>query len=125
MVFLMVNWVLGSLALVLLANVFPGFRVTEFQSALLATGVVGLISAAIATMLKHVTSQPGLAISGILLVTADTFLFRVTALLVPGFAMRAFYPAFAGALLLLTLHLILLRFLRTRESVETESLMHS
>ncbi len=125
MVFLMVNWVLGSLALVLLANVFPGFRVTEFQSALLATGVVGLISAAIATMLKHVTSQAGLAISGILLVIADTFLFRVTALLVPGFAMRAFYPALAGAVLLLALHLILLRMLRTRESVETEPLMHS
>lgn len=124
MVFLIVNWVLGALALVLVAHLFPGFRVTEFESALLAAGVVGLISAAIALVLKRVMSPAGLAISGILLVVVDSFLFRVMALVVPGFAMLGFYPAFAGAFVLLALHLLLLWLQRTRHhALHSESLM--
>jgi putative membrane protein len=126
MVLLIVNWIFGALALVLFANVSPGFRVTEFQSALLATAVVGLISAAIATLFKQVTSQTGLAISSILLLVFDTFLFRIVALLVPGFAMRGFYPAIAGAVLLVALHLTLLKVLRAKPpAVDPRSLIHS
>jgi putative membrane protein len=126
MVFLIVNWVLGAFALVLVAHLFPGFRVTEFQSALLAAGVVGLISAAIALAFKRVMSPAGLAISGTLLVIVDSFLFRVMALVVPGFAMLGFYPAFAGAFVLLALHLCLLWLQRTRHhAVQSESLLRS
>lgn len=121
---LIVNWVLGWFALALLANIFPGFRVTEFESALLATSIVALISGATAALLKRVTSQPGLAIAAILLVLADAFLFRLTALVIPGFAMRAFYPALAGALLLLGLHLGVLRVMRMRAGVHAGPLMH-
>jgi putative membrane protein len=124
MVFLIVNWVLGALALVLVAHIFPGFRVTEFQSALLAAGVVGLISAAIFLVFERVMSPAGLAISGILLVIVDSFLFRAMALVVPGFAMLGFYPAFAGAFILLALHLSLLWLQRTRHhAVHSESLL--
>jgi uncharacterized membrane protein YvlD (DUF360 family) len=100
----------------LFSAVFPGFRITEFESALIATAVVGLVSAGIALVLKKVTSPAAFAISSLLLIVADTFVFRVTALLIPGFAMRAFYPAVAGALLLLGVHVLLLRVLRTREA---------
>lgn len=126
MVFLIVNWVLGALALVLVAHIFPGFRVTEFQSALLAAGVVGLISAAIFLVFERVRvmSPAGLAISGILLVIVDSFMFRAMALVVPGFAMLGFYPAFSGAFVLLALHLSLLWLQRTRHhAVHSESLM--
>ncbi|MGE5648108.1 MAG: phage holin family protein [Acidobacteriota bacterium] len=122
---LIVNWVLGWFALALLANIFPGFRVTEFESALLATSIVALISGATSALLKRMNSQAGLVIASILLVLADAFLFRLTALVIPGFAMRAFYPALAGALLLLGLHLAVLRFTRVRASVQTGPLMHS
>ena len=125
MVLLIVNWVFGALALVLFANVSPGFRVSEFQSALLATAVVGLISAAIATLFRQVNSQAGLWISGILMVLLDTFFFRLAALLVPGFAMSGFFPAFVGALLLVTVHLILVRVLRAKTAAaETRPLVH-
>jgi putative membrane protein len=124
MVFLIVNWVLGASALFLLTNIFPGFRVTEFQSAILAAGVVGLISALIATILKQVTSPAVLVISAVLLLIVDTFVFRVTALIVPGFAMQAFLPAFAGALLLVAIHLVVLHLRARRHAVESEPLVH-
>lgn len=125
MVALIINWVFGALALVLFACVSPGFRVSEFQSLLLAGALVGLISAVMAMLFKQVTSPVGLWISGILLLLFDTFLFRVVALVVPGFAMRGFLPAFAGALLLVSLHLILLRVMKARTApAEVRPLVH-
>lgn len=105
MVFLMVNWIAGTFALLLLASLVPGFRVVEFQSALFATGVVALLSGLIALLLKRVKAPAGQVFAGVLLLVVDTFVFRTMALVVPGFAMRAFYPAFAGAALLLAVHL--------------------
>jgi len=126
MVFLLVDWVLGSLALLVVSAVCPGFRVTDLQSAVLATAVVGLISAAIALVLTQITAPTRLAIFAVLLFGIDTALFRAVALLVPGFAMLGFAPAVAGALVLIALHLVVLRFLRNREApVEVKPLTQS
>jgi putative membrane protein len=124
MVFLLVNWVAGTVALLLLANIFPGFRIGEFQSVLFAAGTVGLISAAVSLVFRQIISPVGLAMSALILAGVDTFVFRVTALLVPGFAMRAFYPAVVGALLLSAIFVLLVWLMRPRGAVvESESLM--
>jgi putative membrane protein len=112
MVFLIVNWMLSALGLFLLSAILPGFRVMEYESALIAAGAVGLASGLIATLVKDVDGVPALTISALLLVFADTILFRLSALLVPGFAMAGFAPAFAGALLLLALNAVVLRLVR-------------
>ena len=109
MVYLMLNWVVSALSLFLLSSLAPGFRVLEFQSALTAAGVVGLISAALGMLLKYTNGTVSLAMSALFLVVVDAFLFRVSGLLVPGFAMLGFVPAFAGAFLLLLINLVLLR----------------
>ncbi len=68
----------------------------------------------------------GLAISAIFLFGIDIGLFRMAALLVPGFAMLGFAPAVAGALVLVALHLVVLRLRHDRETpVDTTPLMHS
>jgi putative membrane protein len=126
MVFLLVDWILGSLALLLVSSVYPGFRVTDLQSAVLATAVVGLISAFIALVLTQITAPARIAISAVILFGVYIGLFRTVALLVPGFAMLGFAPAVAGALVLIALHLVVLRFLRNREApVEVKPLTQS
>ncbi len=124
MVFLMVGWMAGTLELVLLASVFPGFRVADFQSAVFAASVVALFSAAIATVLRGIVSWVTTGISAVLLAVADALLFRLVALIVMGFAMRAFYPAVAGAVLLVGTHLAMLkvwRMMHARETAGVES----
>lgn len=116
MVYLIVNWVCSVVGLLAVACLFPGFQVAEFESALIATAVVGLISAGLGTLLKHAGGPAGLAITGAFLLLADTLLFRMSALLVPGFAMRGFAPAIAGAVVLLGLNLVLLRVLPLEEN---------
>jgi putative membrane protein len=113
--YLIVNWVLSALGLFIVSAVLPGFRVLDFQAALLAAGLVGLLSAIAAGMLRRANSPASLGISSIFLIAADTFLFRLSALLIPGFAMTGFFPAVAGAVVLLTVSLVLLRAVRSRE----------
>ena len=115
MVYLIINWVLSTLCLLLAAVVLPGFRMLDFGSALIACGTVGLISALLGMVLKHVTGIAAVVMSATFLLVADAFLFRLSGLLVPGFAMLGFAPAFVGAALLLTLNLLLLRFVPVRE----------
>jgi len=78
--------------------------------------VVALVHAAVSTVFRSGFGEPVLKLPAILLVFADALVFRVVALLVPGFAMRSFYPAVAGGLLLLGLNLVMPRLFRGRET---------
>jgi hypothetical protein len=81
------------------------------QSALLAAGVVALLHAALSSVFKPVIGNGSFGVPSALLLLVDTFTFRVVALLVPGFAMLGFAPAFAGAVLLFGLNLALPRLI--------------
>jgi uncharacterized membrane protein YvlD (DUF360 family) len=122
MIYLIVNWALSSSGLFALATILPGFRITELQSALIAAGVVALLHAAISSVFKPAVEGGGVTVAAAFLLFIDTFSFRVVALLVPGFAMLGFAPAFAGAVLLFGLNLALPRLIR--ENGEGSRLAH-
>ncbi len=126
MVFVIINWVAGTMALLVLSSLFPGFRVSEFAAALIAAGVCGLLNSLLALVLRHITGVLSLAMSAAFLFLFDAFVFRVSALLVPGFAMRGFLPALAGSTVLLVLNLALVRYLRIKdEAFGSESALSS
>jgi putative membrane protein len=114
MTYFIVNWALGSSGLFALAAILPGFRITELYSALLAAGVVALLHASISSVFKPSLGDGGFGVSAALLLMVDTFTFRVVALLVPGFAMLGLAPAFAGAVLLFGMNMVLPRLIRVR-----------
>ncbi len=113
--FLIINWVLSAAGLFLVAAAFPGFRILDYEAALVAVGTVGLLSALVASILKQVSGAPALTVSSLLLVLIDTSLFRLSGLLLPGFAMNGFLPAVFGALVVLVLNLALLRVVHSRD----------
>lgn len=116
MVYLIINWVLSAVSLLVVAGLLPDVHVAEFESALIAAGVVGLISAGLGTLLKHAGGTVSLAVTGSFLGIADALLFRMSALVVPGFTMHGFIPAIAGAAVLVALNLVLLRVAPLREN---------
>ncbi len=124
MVYLIVNWVLSSIGLFALANTLPGFHISDQEAALIAAGVVGLMSGLMGTLLRYAGNVIGLAMSAAFLLTVDVFLVRVSGLLVPGFSMRGFGPAIMGALALLLLNLVLVRAARSKLGrLDSESLL--
>ena len=121
MVYVILNWVLSVGCLLVVAGLLPGVRVHDFGSALVATGVVGLLSAILGLFLKYAGGTARLmVVYGFFLAVADAFLFRVSALVVPGFTMRGFAPAIVGALALLALNLVLLRVPVRDNPLDTE-----
>ena len=120
MIYLILNWMLGTAVLAAFAIVFPGFRVDDVTGALIAAGVMALVHASVSAAFRPRTREASWAISGLFQVPADTLVFRVIALLVPGFSMRGLYPAFAGAVLLLGVNLLLPRLVRERDAAAGE-----
>jgi putative membrane protein len=126
MLYLIINWVSSVACLLAIVALLPGVRVQEFGSALLATGVVGLLSALLGLSLKYANTSLGLlALCSFFLAVADAFLFRVSALLAPGFTMRGFLPAIVGALALLSLNLVLIRLPLRDNPLDPEPLVRS
>ncbi len=114
--YLLLNWTVGTTGLALLAVFFPGFRIDEFRSALIAAAVVALVHAAVSTAFRPGPGEAVPMLPGLLQALGDTVVFRLVALLVPGFAMRGLYPALAGGLLLLGVNLALPRLFRDRDA---------
>jgi putative membrane protein len=121
MVYLIINWVLSAVGLLGVAFLAPGFRVSDFASAVIAAGIVGLVSALIGLTLRYAGSIAivfSLALLGVL----DTFLFRLSGLLIPGFAMNGFVPAICGAVALVCVNIATLRYATSlREDFDWDS----
>ncbi len=124
MLYLVLNWTLGTTGLTLLAVILPGFRVDDLRSAVIAAAVVALVHAAVSSVFRPGPGETASALPGILQVPLDTIVFRVVALLVPGFAMRGMLPALAGGLLLMGVNAALPRLFRTR-TVTAQPVMNS
>jgi putative membrane protein len=96
----LLTWLLTALALVITANLVPGFAVKSFVSALVAAVILGLINAIIRPLLVLLTLP-------ITIVTLGLFLFIVNALTIwlagsitPGFIVTGFVPALVGSIVL-------------------------
>jgi putative membrane protein len=96
----LLTWLVTALALVITANLVPGFRIESFPAALLASIVLGLVNAVIKPILIALTLP-------ITLVTLGLFLFVVNALTIwlagymtPGFDVLGFLPALLGSIIL-------------------------
>jgi uncharacterized membrane protein YvlD (DUF360 family) len=100
---LIVNWVFSAVGLFFVALLAPGFRISEFQSVLIVALGVGLITSLAGVILKLAAGPGTLVVCALFLLLFDTLVFRVAALLVPGFAMLGFRPAFVGAGVLVVL----------------------
>lgn len=96
----LLTWLLTALALVITANLVPGFAVKNFVSALVAAVILGLINAIIRPILVILTLP-------ITFVTLGLFLFVINALTIwlagsitPGFQVVGFEPALVGSIVL-------------------------
>ena len=99
----MASWFLSALALWIVARILPGIQVRGFGSALIATVIIALVNSTIGIVLKILTFPLTLLTLGLFLLVVNAFLLKLASLVTPGFAVRGFFSAVAGALLLTVL----------------------
>ena len=107
MLYLLMNWFLSALSLVIVAHLVSGFRVESFGSALLAALVIGFINATLGLLLKLVTLPLTIITFGLFLFVINALMLRLASAMVPGFEVTGFGPAFLGAIVLAVLNTVM------------------
>jgi putative membrane protein len=114
---LLLNWLLSTLALVIVTRIVPGFEIASFWSALLASVVVGIVNATVGLILKVITFPLTIVTLGLFWFVINALMLKLAAGLVPGFQIVGFLPAFLGAIVLSIINLL---FRVTRKALQDE-----
>jgi len=104
---LLLNWLLSTLALLLVAKIVPGFLIAGFGAALLASIVVGFVNATLGFILKILTFPLTIVTIGLFWFVINALMLKLAAAVVPGFTINGFLPAFIGAIVLSIINLLL------------------
>ena len=91
--------VVNAAAIALAAAVIPGIELSGAIAALIAGLVFGLVNAIVRPILIVLTLPITLVTLGLFIFVLNAICFWLTSMLVPGFEVRGFWPAFLGALL--------------------------
>jgi len=100
MLHLVVSWFVSALALWLVTQIVPGIRVRDFGAALVATIVIAIVSVTVGPVLRFLTLPLTFLTLGIFLLVVNAFLLKLASLFTPGFAVRGFWSAVVGSLVL-------------------------
>jgi len=97
---LLLRWVINALTILLVANLLPGFGVASFWTALWVALVLGLVNATIRWVLLILTLPINILTLGLFTFVINGLMIQLVSLVVPGFDVTGFWPAFWGAILL-------------------------
>ncbi len=95
---LLLRWLLGAAALMLIAYYVPGIAVASFYAALVAALVLGLINALIRPFIILLTLPVNILTLGLFTLVINALMFWLAGTVVKGFFVAGFSPAFWGAL---------------------------
>ncbi len=109
---LIVQWLLSAIALIVAAELVPGFEVRSFTAALVAALVIGLLNATVGLILKIITFPISILTLGIFLLVINAIMILVASSLVRGFRVFGIWPAFWGAVVLALLGIVVRAILR-------------
>ena len=104
MLYLITNWFLSALSIVIVAHLIPGFQVRGFGTALIAAVVIGLVNATIGIFVKLLTLPLTIVTFGLFLFVVNALMLMFASALVPGFVVSGFLPAFFGAVVLMIIN---------------------
>ena len=94
---MLLRWVINAAALILVAEIVPGFHVDSFYHALVAALIIGLLNAIIRPVLILLTLPVNVLTLGLFTFVINALLLLLTSSFVRGFEVSGFFPAVFGA----------------------------
>jgi putative membrane protein len=113
----LVRVLVNALAIWLATEIVPGIEVRGVSAVLAAAIVLGLVNALVRPVLLVLTLPLTLVTLGLFLFVLNAFCLWLTSAVVPGFAVRGFWAAFWGALLVSALSWVVNGFVSDRGRV--------
>ena len=97
---ILVALVLNALALMVTAYIVPGFKVANFQTALLAGIVLGVVNTFVRPALSYLTKPINNLTLGLFAFVVNALVLFITSYFVPGFTLESWVAAILGAIVL-------------------------
>ena len=94
-----VRWLLLAAALLLVANLYRGVRIADFETAMFAALVIGLFNALVRPLLVLLTLPVTLLTLGLFLFVINAWMFWAASSLLSGFEVAGFWAALLGSLI--------------------------
>lgn len=107
MVGILANWILSAIALIITANVVPGFKVDTFTTALIVALALGIINAVIKPVLLMLTLPINILTLGLFTFVINAGLLLLVSNFVAGFVIVGFIPALIGAVILWLISMVI------------------
>ena len=104
---LLLQWVFSAIAMLVIAEMVPGFFVLDFQSAAIAAVAIGLLNAILGSLLRMISLPQGTVMLGISLLISNSLAIMMAPALIPGFRVTGFLPAFWGAVIMSALGMVI------------------
>jgi putative membrane protein len=104
--YLLVRWILNTLALFVVVQVVPDFHYRSLVTLAIAALVLGLLNALVRPILFVLTLPLTIITLGLFLIVLNAIMLELTAWLVPGFRIDSFGWACVGAVVLALISLI-------------------
>lgn len=104
---LIIQWIILALAVMLTAWIVPGIVVTNFQSAMVASIVIALINVFIKPVILLLLLPINIMTLGISVLVVNALLLMFVAHVVSGVTISNFWSAFAGAIILSLLTILI------------------
>lgn len=102
-----IHWLLSAIALMVVANIVPGFYINDVQSALLAAAVIGALNATLGFLLKVITFPFAVLTAGLFLLIVNAAMILLASKFVTGFVVYGWTPALWGAAVLAILGMLI------------------
>jgi putative membrane protein len=104
---LLVKWLLQALALLITAEIVPGFHLRSLGAALVAVVIIGLLNVTLGLFLKLITLPLGILTLGLFFLVINAFILKLSGNVVPGFYVATWGAALIGAIVLALLQMLL------------------
>jgi len=105
----MVDWLIGALALWLVAQIIPGIQIRSFQTAMLATIVIALVDVTIGPILRFIAFPITFLTLGLFRLVLNALLLKLASIFTRGFRIDGFLNALLGSLVLTIVDIVLRR----------------
>jgi putative membrane protein len=96
----LLRWVLTAVAILIVANIVPGFIVSGILSALIAAVVIGFVNGTLGFVLKVVTFPLTILTMGLFWLVINALMIQLASFFIPGFHVESFAAAFFGGIVL-------------------------
>jgi putative membrane protein len=111
--FILFEWLISALAILVSAYILPGVHVASFVTALVAAVVLGIVNAILKPILILLSLPITVLTLGLFTLVIDALLILLTSAIVPGFKVDGFWWAFLFSLVLSVVNSFLHQLSRT------------